>query len=1157
MSTDNIKKQPFEITPEISDKADSSSYQEAHFTENLPNDDSSKFQRFKNSFKRMNDDIDPNLSDAEKAEIIQYRNQGEKLNKSLKQRHMLLIAIATGIGTGLLVGAGSSLAKGGPAGLIIGTIIIGSMLVNVMEAAGELALTYGDLTGGFNAYTSFLVDDSFCFAVSWNYCIQWLCVMPLELVTASMTIKYWTTSVNPDVFVAIFYVLIVVINLIGSSGYGEAEFLFNCAKVLMLIGFTILSIIISVGGAGDKGYIGAHYWHNPGAFANSFKGVCAVFINMAFAFGCTEANAFMSSEAKNPRRAIPSASKQVVYKVVFMFIIPIFLIGLLVPYNSDELLGSSGSKTHSSPFVIAVSSVPVVPHFVNAVILIAVLSVGNSAFFIASRTLQSLAEQGFAPKYFNYIDRSGRPLRALVFTAIIGLFSFIAAYDKQETVFTWLLSLSGLSQIFTWSGICLSHIRLRKAFQVQGYSTNELGYKSKTGVLGSWYGLIINVLVLIAQFWIALWPIGGDGKADANAFFQNYLGAVVCLVMYVGHKLYSRNWRFWIPADQIDLRKGRKIFDADVLAQEDAEEAEQIRNSPFYVRIFPDDGISEISELFNEFSGTLKGFKDHYPSSLLHSNIDTLRSGKLCKVLSNYPANSRHNRRSTIARRIVGKAVEGFSISSSIDKVVFKFTGLFDLMPYEKYSAWFFFKRSEVLISQMLARIRIQIRHINWKTRIHVMYPLRYSTNLVYETIIKKLSPRFNNLIMCFKSFVPSKSKYRLYSLGDKSSLLGPFPMEIWIMILEQAEIDQDRGSKMIYNSLWIDLIAPYVYTNIHCFLSIRNISELKIDDYDFVYNGPNLFDYGYSDFNKFSRLKNSNDYEYEILDLYPSSKKRLDALKNTKSLVDQSSISVVTTHKSLLKLVRTLKNKNSIMRKYIKNISLDVFASNDWLSRNDASQIKENFCRTMKDRIEDQVNISQHELDGPKIPLIHMNEFDHLVSRKYCYDSSCKNMGELQHLFNDSMNEETLANLRMLGVVPLRLFEKSHYTTQLCFMNKIIDCFISGERQKMRKVEEVNANEVNLFFNKRTTLSPGIPLHKDPNHELDLSLAASSYIQSKCELARFVDDVVYSFLSCEGVNASVNILGASLESPIYCNRRLWSVYPNIQLITLNKNLGY
>ncbi|ODV75632.1 amino acid permease [Cyberlindnera jadinii NRRL Y-1542] len=563
---------------------DSGSFHMTAVSETNPQNDT-RWRRFKDSFKKMDDDIDPSLSEAEKAQIREARNEGEKLKKGINRRHMFLIAVATGIGTGLLVGSGSSLHNGGPAGLIIGIIVVGSMLIPVMEAAGEMAVTYADLTGGFNAYSSILVDSSLCFAVSWNYCIQWLCVMPLELVTASMTIKYWNETINPDAFIAIFYTVIVIANFIGSDGYAEFEFFLNTSKVLMILGFSILCVILICGGASSTGYIGAKYWHNPGAFANSFKGVCAVFVNAAFSLGCTEFLAFSAAEQPNPRRSIPSATKQVVYRIVFLFVIPLFLIGLLVPYNSPDLLGASGSQSHTSPFVIAVSQVNVVPHIVNAVILLAVLSVGNSAMFCSSRTLQSLAEQGMAPSFFNYIDRTGRPIRCLIFSAVCGIFSFIAAYEKQEEVFDWLLAISGLSTILTWSTIVLCHIRFRKALAVQGFSTSELGYRSKTGVLGSWYAFTINVLILMAQFWIALFPIGENGKADAENFFQNYLGMVVAIVFYLIHKVYHKNWRLFRSAEEIDLVRGRKIFDADVIAQENAEDAEQLRNSPLHVRI--------------------------------------------------------------------------------------------------------------------------------------------------------------------------------------------------------------------------------------------------------------------------------------------------------------------------------------------------------------------------------------------------------------------------------------------------------------------------------------------------------------------------------------------------------------------------------------------
>lgn len=539
---------------------------------------------FIDQFRRMpEDELDPNLTPEEREQILKFKVEGAKLKKAISPRHMFMIAMATGIGTGLLVGSGTSLHKGGPAGLVIGTIIIGSMVLNVMDAAGEMAVAYGDLTGGFNAYTSILIDKSFAFSVSWNYFIQWIIVLPLELVTASITIKYWNQEVNSDAFVVIFYVFTIIVSFYGSKGYGEVEWLFNLFKVLMIIGFCIYTVILTCGGVGDAGYIGAKYWHDPGAFPNGFKGVCSVFVSIAFALGCTEMIALNASEQSNPRRAIPSASKQVFYKILFMFLLPLFMIGLVVPYNSDQLLGAS-SKTGTSPFVIATSLYKPLSSIVNAVILLAVCSVGNSAVFAGSRTLQSLAEQGYAPKYFNYIDRTGKPLRALVLCLFVGLLSFIAAYKDQSTVFDWLLALSGLSQLLSWSSIVLSHIRFRTALRAQGLGLNDLGYKAKFGEYGSWYAFIIIVLAFIAQFYVALFPIGAE--PNPTDFFQQYLGIVVAILFYAGHKIWTKNWQLFIPASQIDLTVGRKHFDAEELAQEDLIEMERLKNSPFHVKLF-------------------------------------------------------------------------------------------------------------------------------------------------------------------------------------------------------------------------------------------------------------------------------------------------------------------------------------------------------------------------------------------------------------------------------------------------------------------------------------------------------------------------------------------------------------------------------------------
>ncbi len=180
----------------------------------------------------------------------------------------------------------------------------------------------------------------------------------------------------------------------------------------------------------------------------------------------------------------------------------------------------------------------------NVIIMISVLSVGNSSIYGASRTLAALAEQRQAPHVLAYIDRKGRPLVSICIASSLGLLAFFGASKYQQPAFDWMLSISGLSSIFTWGSICLAHIRFRRAWHFQGHSLDELAFKSPVGVIGSWIGFVFNVLILIAQFWTGFSPVGWEhmsGKELTINFFQAYLAAPVVIIMYLGHKLWIRS----------------------------------------------------------------------------------------------------------------------------------------------------------------------------------------------------------------------------------------------------------------------------------------------------------------------------------------------------------------------------------------------------------------------------------------------------------------------------------------------------------------------------------------------------------------------------------------------------------------------------------------
>jgi amino acid transporter len=139
-------------------------------------------------------------------------------------------------GTGLFVASGKALAAGGPASLLIAFGLIGIMLYCTIHALGEMAVLF-PIAGSFSAYSTRFIDPAWGFAMGWNYAMQWLVVLPLEIIAASITINFWNSDIDSAVFVTIFLVFIIAINLFGVKGYGEAEFVFSIIKIVAVIGF--------------------------------------------------------------------------------------------------------------------------------------------------------------------------------------------------------------------------------------------------------------------------------------------------------------------------------------------------------------------------------------------------------------------------------------------------------------------------------------------------------------------------------------------------------------------------------------------------------------------------------------------------------------------------------------------------------------------------------------------------------------------------------------------------------------------------------------------------------------------------------------------------------------------------------------------------------
>jgi amino acid transporter len=244
--------------------------------------------------------------------------------------------------------------------------------------------------------------------------------------------------------------------------------------------------------------------------------------------------------------------------------------------TDDRLLGANPFiNVAASPFVIAAKDASLIGYdsFMNFIILISVVSIGNSGVYGGSRTLTALAEQGYAPKFFAYIDRSGRPLFSTIAILLFGCLGYITLSASGPVVFDWLLALSGLAALFTWGSICLAHIRFRSAWKHQGHTLDEIPFKAVFGVYGSYAGLLLIFLVLVAQvnplslpmqvktnrtqFYTALYPLGNDGHVGtAEDFFKAYLALPVVILFWICGYFWKRTG--WLRTSQIDVDTGRR-----------------------------------------------------------------------------------------------------------------------------------------------------------------------------------------------------------------------------------------------------------------------------------------------------------------------------------------------------------------------------------------------------------------------------------------------------------------------------------------------------------------------------------------------------------------------------------------------------------------------
>ncbi|KAF8148387.1 amino acid permease [Crassisporium funariophilum] len=485
-------------------------------------------------------------SDTESLRVSNEQLTGKnKLVRQLKNRHIQMISIGGVIGTGLFLGTATALKNGGPVGLLLGYMTMGSICYSVMISLGEM-VAYLPIPGGHIKLAGRFVDPAFSFTMGWNYWYNWAILLPAELSAASVLIGFWNKDINPAVWVTVCMLFVIFINMLGAGAYGEAEFWFASIKVITITGLIILGIVLDLGGGPNHDRIGFRYWKEPGPFVQ-FDGIqgakgrflawWAVLTQAAFSFTGTEIVAIAAGEAKNPRRNLPKAIRRVYIRILLFYIGGTAIIGLLVPSNVDGLNLNEGTAA-SSPFVIAIerAGIKSLPSIINACLLTSAWSAASSDLFTSSRGLYALAAAGNAPKIFLKTSANGLPYVSVIFNSLFALLGYMGVTKGSGRVFGWFVNMSAVAGLMTWFGICLTYLRFYKGLRAQGFDRRKLPFASRLQPYAAWYSMCLCLFISL----MSGWAVFLRGKWATDTFVTNYLPLGLFPVMYVGARYYYR-----------------------------------------------------------------------------------------------------------------------------------------------------------------------------------------------------------------------------------------------------------------------------------------------------------------------------------------------------------------------------------------------------------------------------------------------------------------------------------------------------------------------------------------------------------------------------------------------------------------------------------------
>ena len=412
--------------------------------------------------------------------------QERGLRRELSARQMAMVAVGGSIGTGLLLGSGAAIQIAGPA--VVVTYVIGALITfTVAMALGEMS-SFHPAAGSFGVYADLYLNRWAGFIARYGYWFSTVTAIGSEVVAAATYMHRWYPNAAPLMWMIVFGLFLLAINLFSVGHYATFEYWFALIKVVTIFVFILAGAALLFGGKVQPQYVAS------GGFAP--HGWTASLLAISFglySFLGIEMVAVSSGEARSAAE-VGRATRLAFGTLAFIYVGAMAVLVGVMPWKSAGVAESPFVTVFSAAGVRAAGSI------MNFVVLTAALSGANALLYVTSRMLFSLARSGYAPRQFGALNRQGVPMAALI-ASMMGIVVAIAVQlFAPEHAYLYIINASLVGGMIAWLVSLLAHVRFRAKISPEQLAA--LGLRSPLGAAGSIAGFIAIIAAVACTWWV-------------------------------------------------------------------------------------------------------------------------------------------------------------------------------------------------------------------------------------------------------------------------------------------------------------------------------------------------------------------------------------------------------------------------------------------------------------------------------------------------------------------------------------------------------------------------------------------------------------------------------------------------------------------------------